>query len=355
MNASMKSNMRKTLELGTDFWNDSCGLKELGHAVQEGAVGSTSNPVIVSTVIQQEQSTWSKVLAEIIQKNSEDTEDDLAWKLVTEIGKQAAALLEPVYQKTSGLKGYLSIQTNPKFYRNTQKMVAQAQELAKIAPNIAIKVPAVESGIRAMEELTADGIRVNATVSYSVAQAIACAEAFERGLDRAQKGGVDTTKFSPYVTLMVGRLDDQLRKVAEKNIVKVDPEFLHWAGIATFKKAYKIFQERNYRSTLLSAAYRNHLQWSELVGAKAVLTMPYAWWTQFNSMSIEVSSRIEVPVETKIVDTLYETFVDFRKAYDEKGMSISEFVSYPASVDTLRQFLGGYEKLLGVVRNEMLG
>lgn len=349
-----KTKMQLTSETVTDFWNDSCNLEELTEAVQQGAVGATSNPVIVYTVLKQEVKIFLNTLDELIEKNKEDSEDEIAWKLIREIGVKAAKILEPVFKKNNGLKGRLSLQVNPKYYRNKAKMVEHAKELSQIAPNMAIKAPATEVGIEAFEEMTACGITVNCTVCFTVPQAIACAEAIEKGLKQAGKKGIDTGKMTPYVTIMVGRLDDHLKRIMDKDRIVIDPGYLEWAGIAVFKKAYKIFQKRGYKSTLLTAAYRNHMQWSELIGGKVVLTIPYKWWNEFNTSDIEVCSRIDNPVNPQIVDELYGKFADFKKAYDEDGMKGQEFVHYGATIHTLNQFVVEYGHLLEFVRERML-
>jgi transaldolase len=219
---------------------------------------------------------------------------------------------------------------------------------------VAIKVPATVEGLRAGEELIAQGINVNATVSFTLPQAIYIAECFERALDRAQKNGVEMTRMHPYVTLMVGRLDDHLQRVMAKEGVAIDPGYLHWAGVAVFKKAHALFQERGYRGTLLSAAYRHHLHWSQLIGKGVVLSMPYAWWKQFDASDIEVEETLARPVDPRMVETLLRKFSEFRRAYQEDGMKPEEFVRYGASVHTLSQFIGGYHDLLALVRERML-
>ena len=97
------------------------------------------------------------------------------------------------------------LQVNPKFYPSKELMVAHATELAALAPNIAIKAPATDLGIAAMEEMTARGIRINATVSFTVAQALAVAAALERGLKCARAAGLNADAIRPYITLMIGR------------------------------------------------------------------------------------------------------------------------------------------------------
>ena len=351
---ALMTRMRQTTEKGADFWNDSCSVAELQEAVDNGAVGATSNPVIVYTVVKQEPKTWQPVLDELIARHAEATEDDVTWRLIEELGRRAAKVLEPVYKGTAGKKGFLSMQVNPKLYRSSARMLEHAKTLAALAPNVAIKVPAIPEGLRAAEELIASGINVNATVSFTLPQAIAIAETFEKALDKAKANGVEMSRMHPYVTLMLGRLDDHLQRVMAKEQVAIEPGFLNWAGIAVFKKARAIFEKRGYRGTLLAAAYRHHLHWSQLIGKGVVLSMPYAWWKQFEASDVEVEETLDRPVDPKIVETLQRKFPEFRRAYDEDGLRPDEFVRYGASIHTLQQFIGGYHDLLGLVRERML-
>lgn len=348
------SNMQLTSQLGTDFWNDSCDPRELGEAVQEGAVGATSNPVIVHQAVLSARELWIPVLDELVRQNGGSTEDEIAWKLIAEVGRRAAALLRPVYDATHGLKGYLSMQVNPKFFASAERMVNHAHELASIAPNVAIKIPATSAGLTAIEHLTGECIRINATVCFTIAQALACAEAVERGVVAAQAAGRDTSRLYPTVTLMVGRLDDHLRRVMERDEITVDPGDLNWAGVAAFKKAHGIFRGRPYRSTLLAAAYRCHMHWTELIGERVIQTMPYKWWKQFNASRFTPTASVAQPVAPRILQALCEHFVDFRRAYDEDGLEPAEFARYGASVHTLQQFLDGYHKLVELVRGRVL-
>ncbi len=351
---SQNSKMRETLSLGSDFWNDSCDPIELEEAVNEGAVGATSNPVIVATAIENRPEAWNSVIDSIITQNQQLSEDEIAWKLIETLGVQAAKILLPVHEKTSGKKGKLSLQVNPKYYNNTQKMIEQAKQLASLAPNIAIKIPATASGLKAIEMLTAQGISINVTVSFTLPQAIESAKSIERGLSLAKQNNRDLSSHASYITLMVGRLDDHLKRVMEKEKITIDPGYLNWAGIAVFKKAYNIFQEQRYSSKLLVAAFRHHLHWSELIGENVVISMPYHWWKQFNRSNITVQRTIKNPVSPEIIQSLLEQFVDFKKAYNENELSINDFQSFGATIHTLRQFLEGYDTLIRLVRTRML-
>ncbi len=348
----MKSKMQLTGEAGTEFWNDSCSLRELSEAVGHGAVGATSNPVIVNTVVRQEPEIWQEPLDRIIHDNPCDTEDAIAWKLIEEVGVRASAILLPANLKSRGRNGRLSLQVNPKYYRDRDSMLDHACRLSSLAPNIAVKLPCTETGLAAIEDATALGICVNVTVSFSLPQAIAAAEAIDRGLSRP--GRKTGNAFTPYVTIMVGRLDDHLKRVATARNIKVDPAALEWAGIAVFKKAYDIFKSRGYTAKLLVAAYRNPMHWAAFVGADVVLSMPYEWWNRFNASDIDVRRRIDDPVDPSVVQQLRQAFEDFNAAYDENGMRPEQFVHFGPTVHTLNQFLGGYQNLLEHVRGRML-
>jgi transaldolase len=348
------SNMRLTALLGTDFWNDSCDPKELAEAVSEGAVGATSNPVIVYQAVQNGGARWLAVLDELVRQHPSATEDDIAWELIAVLGREAAGLLRPVYDATRGRKGFLSIQVNPKYFPSAARMVEHARELARLAPNVAVKIPATAAGLEAIEQLSAEGIRTNATVCFGIPQAVACAEAVERGAARAAAGGRDTSPLLPYVTIMVGRIDDHLRRVMERDEVTVDPGCLNWAGVAVFKKAYAIFRQRGFRSTLLAAAYRYHMHWTDLIGDGVIQTMPYKWWRQFNSSIFTPERSLERPLPEPMLRALYDHFPDFRLIYDEGAMRPDEFLHYGATTHTLHQFLGGYHKLVELVRSRML-
>jgi transaldolase len=259
--------------------------------------------------------------------------------------------LAPVFSREGGRGGRLSIQLNPSNHRDPARMLDQARRFAALAPNIQVKFPNTAPGLVAIEEATAEGININATVSFSVAQAIAAAEAVERGLARFTAGGGDADSMTPVITLMVGRLDDWVKLLVERDAIPLDPDAADWAGIAVFKRAYPIFKERAYRSRLLAAAYRSRLHWTELVGGDVILTMPFAWQQRFDAAGIEPVSRIDVPVDPALVEDLCARIPDFRRAYEPDGMNPAEFESFGPSARTLRSFIKSYHDLQGAIRD----
>ena len=283
--------LRMTRETPTQYWNDSCAVDELAYAVERGATGATSNPSIVLDVMKKEKARWAPRTHELAAANPSWSEVELTWAIIEEMAVAGAAVLQPVFERAGGRNGRLSVQTNPANHRDPVRMVEQAVRFAGLAPNIQVKFPATAAGIAAMEEATFRGVNINATVSFTVPQALAAAEAVERGLERRAAAGGDVSSMTPIVTIMVGRLDDWMKVLVERDDIALHPDAASWAGIAAFKRAYGIFRERGYRSRMLVAAYRHRLHWTEFVGGDVSLTLPHPWQVRFNGSGIAPASR----------------------------------------------------------------
>lgn len=132
----------------------------------------------------------------------------------------------------------------------------------------------------------------------------------------------------PVCTIMVGRLDDWLKAQAELENITIDPGYLELGGVAVFKKTYKIFRQRGYRIRLLSAAFRNHMQWSEFIDGDVVISPPYKWQVRFNASDVEIVSRIDSAVNPEILDMLLRKFPDSQRAYAEGSLSLDEFDTF---------------------------
>src|ERR1700723_2653348 len=338
----------------TCLWNDSATLSELTYSIEHGGVGATCNPVIVLDALKKEPHLWNDRIRAIAKELPTATEEEVGWRLVEEISAKRSELLLPAFAKHQGRNGRLSIQTDPHYYRNADALLQQALRFNALAPNMIVKIPATQAGIAAIEEATYRGISINATVSFALPQCIAVAEAMERGFSRREKAGHDVSMMGPVCTIMGGRLDDWLKVVAEKQDITLEPGYLEWAGVAVFKKAYRIFRERGYRVRLLSAAFRNHMHWSEFIGADMVISPPYSWQVRFNGSDIEVRSRIDAPVRAEVVEELSRKFVEFRRAYSEDGIAIEEFDAFGPTRRTLRQFIGACYDLDAVVRDVLI-
>ena len=341
----MKNNSKTVL------WNDSADPKELKEALSWGIVGAPCNPVIALTALKADAPHWIERIKDYSVNNPTATEDQIGWAMVKELSVNAAKLLESEFERYNGRNGRLSVQTDPRLYRDAKALASQAIEFSKLAKNIIVKIPVTSQAISAFEEATYQGVSLNATVSFSVAQTIAVAEAIERGLKRREAEGLDISRMGPVCTIMVGRVDDWVKVSVEKSGVMIDPGVMEWAGVAVFKHAHQIYKERGYRTRLLSAAFRNHMHWSQIIGGDAVISPPYAWQVKRNKSGIVPNlNSIEEPVNPTILKTL-QTLPEFNKMYEVDGLRPVEFTNFGATLRTLRGFLQSVNDLEAFVRD----
>src|ERR1700688_907743 len=200
-----------TQTMPTCLWNDSASIQELTYSIEHGATGATCNPVIVLGVLQKEMAQWKGRILELTKERPTATEDQIAWQLVREISVKSAALLHPIFDLQRGKNGRLSIQTDPRLFRDSRAIVEQAVEFSQLAPNMIVKIPVTSAGIPAIEEATYLGVSINATVCFTLPQCVAVAEAVERGLKHREFEGKEIASMGPVCTIMVGRLDDWLK------------------------------------------------------------------------------------------------------------------------------------------------
>ncbi|WP_432544051.1 transaldolase family protein [Kineococcus sp. SYSU DK002] len=348
--------LRAARRTPTALWNDSADPTELGTAIREyGAVGATCNPVIALTCIEQDPGTWVPRLRELAAEHPTAGENALGWLAVEELSRNAAKLLEPAFEASGGRDGRLSVQTDPRLHRDPEALVEQAVRFSQLAPNTIVKIPATRTGIEAIEEAAYRGVSINATVSFTVPQVVAVGAAIERALDRRAADGLPEQEFGHVVTLMGGRLDDWLKATVKRDHVMVDPGVLEWAGVAALKHAHRVFTERGYRSRVLSAAFRNHLQWSELVGGDLVVSPPFQWIEDINDGDVAFrTDAIDQPVDETTMRVLRTKVPDFNRAYEVDGMAVEEFERFGATVRTLRQFLDAAARLDALVRDVLV-
>lgn len=339
----------------TVLWNDSADPVELSQSIEWGAVGATCNPIIALTALKANEDHWKQQIRSYGQNNPTASDDEIGWQMVLELSKSAAKLLEPSFKKYAGKNGRLSIQTDPRLHRSAEALVTQAEQFSNVAENIIVKIPALSRTIDAFEEATYRGISINATVSFTVAQSIAVAEAVERGLNRREAAGLDISHMGPVCTIMVGRTDDWMKVSAQKEKLDIDPDIFEWAGIAAFKHAHQIYLERGFRTRLLAAAFRNTMHWSELLGGENVISPPFAWQEKINDSGITADLHsIEKPVPSNILNEMLNKSAEFRKAYDPDGLTVAEFSEYGATKRTLRGFLQATHELEVFVRDTLI-
>jgi transaldolase len=260
---------------------------------------------------------------------------------------RTAEKLLPEFQASQGRSGFVCAQVNPLLAGDRESMWAMARRFHAWAPNIAVKLPATSAGLDVLEDSVAEGITITATVSFTVPQAIAIAERHREGIRRATANGIAPGKC--FAVIMIGRLDDYLREVAQDNRAEASECDIRQAGLAVTKRAYEIFRQRGYEAVLLVAALRGDYHLTELAGADLVMSIAPAYQEIFVSQDFPREERIGGPVPAEAIDRL-RRIPEFVRAYEPDGMAPGEFVGFGATQRTLSQFCEAGWKLMGSYR-----
>ena len=232
-------------------------------------------------------------------------------------------------------------------------MIKMAEQVHACGPNMQVKIPTTKAGIKAMEEATYKGISVMSTICFSVDQAIACAEAIERGMKRREKEGLSNDGLNPVCAVLLGMQDDWLKQYSEAKGIVVHPDALSWGGVAICKKVYKIFKERGYKTRVLTAYYRHQLHWSEFIGGDIIMTIPTKWQKRFEKCDVEIKDYMSIPVAEEKMEQLMK-LPPFVKAYTEGSLTLDDFNAFPPVTLTVHYFSEEYDKAVKKVRDIML-
>lgn len=313
------------------YWHDSAIVEELDEAIGNGAIGQTTNPFLVAAALKAQPDFWRRVLPPMPKDVQGDARAEEWVAQVT--GWFAKNKLAPFFCKGK-FSGYVCAQTNPCKPGDAAATLATAKHYASMAENIVAKIPATRAGLEAIEACAAEGIGVTATLSHTVPQVLAMAEAYQRGRRKAIEKGIKPG--IGIAVLMIGRLDDYLRDVMNDTQAKATEADIRWAGIAVFKRAYEIFREKKYDCVLMPAGSRGGYHITEISGANMVMSV-----APFIAKALETetdfSEKIDQPVAPDILERLRE-MPEFLKAYEPDGMAVNEFIAYGAFNRTLDQY-----------------
>ena len=167
------------------WWTDTAEMDTMDEAIENGATGVTTNPILIKKSLYGNPEYWRPYLESAKGLSGDEKAEEILRCVTVEVAKK----FQPIYEAMDGVQGYVCAQVNPKKQGDTAAMVEMGRRLAAWAPNIAVKVPATAAGIRAIEELAAEGITTVGTVSFTMPQAVAVAAAQQRGLDRCRAAG----------------------------------------------------------------------------------------------------------------------------------------------------------------------
>lgn len=312
--------------------------------------GSTTNQPLALQALQERWPEFERWIEGASRSHPEWSPQQVAWETFKEVARRGAEMLLPIFEASGKRYGYICAQVDPRLSRDTDAMVEQAVELNSVSPNIMVKMPGTDAGIKGVRRLAARGVPTNLTLAYTVSQLVALAEAADAGKREAEARGVDLSAWRSCATMMLGRFEDHpaFKEQAAAVGVELSETDLRWAGVAVFKKAYRLYQARGYNTKMLAASMRVgpkeggktriwHLE--KFAGGNVVLTIFPNIIEEFllAYRGEEIAPHIDEPVPNEVVEKLRRVPY-FRQAYDEDGQTPEAYDSYPPLVATADGF-----------------
>ena len=383
-----KANLEGDLftEIGNDY------AEFLNYVIWLGGSFVTTNPVLIKLAWDIDPAYWNSRVDEVILSryskaklqealsgNDEkltETIEDINNFVTVAVVERNCRLLRPIFLTTRGRRGYVSLQVNPKAHNDGDKMVAEAtliyQELERRlggVPNVVIKVPSTAAGLHAAEKLTARGIGVTVTLTFSLFQSLPFAKALQKG-----------RQLISYIAIMNGRLAFPVRDELKKGQVAGGVEAARWAGVEVARKAARrlyfpqdqggLGVDKN-KVKIMIASLRIYEDWipdiSELWGIPVITIFPNvrraydAHERPLETDSLDShtpASDLEVMAGSEIFRQSWWTPEDGDFARPRRPLTLeakdAEVVADWAPVrETLTQFIGIYREMSGMVRERM--
>ncbi len=337
--------IRVTEQSPTMFWINNPTRKHADMALEHGALGCTNNPSYTQKMIDhpEEREYALNLLDESIRECDDDweTAEIFQRKMV----KPIAEKFMPLFEKSNGQHGYVSIQGDPINEDDAEAVIRGARANRKVSPNICCKIPTTTSGLKAMETMVEENIPINATEIFGVSQFVSICETYKK------VSGKNGHKPMFYMSHIAGIYDDHFADYVKKNDVQISPDVLHQAGLAVARKVYNMMIERDYPCVFIGGGARGLHHFTEMVGGKVCITIN---WEGAADKLIEqnppVVYRLFNPVPQKVIDELMEKLPDFKRGYFEDGMEPEEFETF-GPVELFRSsFVKSWNRVMELIK-----
>ncbi len=340
---------RVTTQTPTKFWINNPTRQQADLAIVNCASGCTNNPSYAQKMLDHptEGEYAMRLFQEALQEAGDESEtaEIFQRKLI----KPIADKFLPVFEKSGGEDGYVSIQGDPIREDDPSIIIRDAILNRKLGKNICCKIPTTSSGIHAMEYLIGEDVPMNATEIFAVSQMVMICDTYERISKKMGK----QPKF--YMSHIAGIYDDYFKQYVEQNKVDISPDVLWQAGLAVARKVYDMMQKRGYKAVFIGGGARGLHHFTEMVGGNVCITIN---WEGMAEKLIEqdppVVYRLLNPVPQKVIDELMEKLPDFRRGYMEEGLELEEFEEY-GPVQLFRgSFIKSWTRILELAKERSL-
>jgi transaldolase len=349
-------------ELGQAPWVDELSREDIQNGglqrmIEDGIVGMTSNPAIFQKAIANSD-LYDDQLQELARK--EDDPKEIFWEVARTDIRDACDIFMPVYERTGGEDGFISLEVQPDIAYDIQATIDEATHLHALVdrPNLFVKIPATLQGLVAIEEMISRGKSINVTLIFSLERYREVARAYIRGIKRLVESGGDPSGVRSVASFFVSRIDTE----ADGRLEELGADDLKGKlAIANAKLAYQVYQQvfggSRWRSLEERGANRQRLLWAStstknpdysdvmypenLVGPETVDTMP-------KSTIKAVMDHAEIRrTLDEGVDEAKELFVQLR----EVGLDYED-VSDVLEQEGIQKFADPFHELLEEIENK---
>jgi len=352
-----------------DTWSEQVDrLFDTDHVEKMLFRGVTTNPPLSLNAIRDDPEYWAQFVTGLIQQHSDEDVESIFWRTYKEIVRRGAEAMRPVWEASKGKYGYVSGQVDPRYAFDYDAMMAQALEIADLAPNVMVKSPGSREGYRIIEQLTARGIATNNTSSFSVPQFHACMQAVARGLETAKANGVDLFRWRSVITHMSDRFGSlgDLKEQAEARGIDLSEADQRWAEVALFKRAIRLIRDNGYPSKMLMCSMRispptddgSAASWhiEKIAGADVVYTCPPKYISQLMQVEDKLKpfdpAAIDEEVPADVLNRLLR-IPYFEQSYEPDGMTPDQFNRYASLIATTAEFSTATRRMVDFVAQQM--
>lgn len=335
---------RVTRQTATRFWINNVTREQAQLAIDYGAVGCTQNPSYVWKMMRDEtEKPYVMGILDSILKDEKDDNEAIV-KLQRELVAGVAEVFMQVFQASDKKDGYVSIQGDP-FQEDVESIIKFARYNSKAGVNITAKIPAIESGLKAIETLIKERIPLNATECMAVRQVLDVCEIYEK----TTKNMVNPAPL--YYSVITGIFDEHMSNTVKENNIDISPDVVWQAGMAVAKKIYQITKDRGYDCKFIGGGARGLHHFTEMVGSDSAVTIN---WTGAADKLIEqnnpVVSRFYNPVPHVVIDELIEKIPDFRRAYLINEIEPEEYEQFGPVMLFRSQFESAWKNAVASVK-----
>ncbi|MDN5853073.1 MAG: transaldolase [Actinomycetia bacterium] len=244
----MNDRLQALSDAGVSIWLDdlsrerieSGNLSELiaGHNV----VGITTNPTIFAKALSDGER-YNEQVRDLVRSGADVK--SAVFELTTTDVRRACDLMLPVFDRTNGVDGRVSIEVEPALAHDTDATVRRAQEMHDTVdrPNLFVKIPATKAGISAIEETIAAGISVNVTLIFALQRHREVIDAYLSGLERAKAAGLDLSRIHSVASFFVSRVDSEIDKRLEAIGTEEALALRGKAAVANARLAFELYEQ----------------------------------------------------------------------------------------------------------------